>query len=304
MLSEEDGDMGENHFLEALQLNPKDAAARFNLGRAYLKQGRYTQALDYMQLAELETPNLWLIHIYKGRARSQLGNHEEARSSFKTALELDEERWLSHIYYSLFLFSRQEKAEAQQVLLRMLTKDPDHEKNSPPPWGFFQEPIDYTEYLSVFSHVMADAAGATRTIGQMYIRSLQTGKLDFKKLEEYGKKGYRHAWLVALRKALEQPDGFLAGIVESFAGDLGDFGAYAYVLRAQAQARMGNQGAAEGDFKTALQLEPSSAVSHYSYAKFLKDSGRLREAQTQLHQLLGFHPQFIPAIIALQKNGT
>ncbi|MBI4405666.1 MAG: tetratricopeptide repeat protein, partial [Deltaproteobacteria bacterium] len=46
LLSQEEGDMGENAFLESLQLNPRDAAARFNLGRTYLKQEKYAQALD------------------------------------------------------------------------------------------------------------------------------------------------------------------------------------------------------------------------------------------------------------------
>jgi tetratricopeptide (TPR) repeat protein len=44
LLASEEDDLGESHFLEALQLSPNDPAARFNLGRTYIKQQKYAQA--------------------------------------------------------------------------------------------------------------------------------------------------------------------------------------------------------------------------------------------------------------------
>jgi tetratricopeptide (TPR) repeat protein len=84
-LSSDKLDQAEGNFLEALQLSPKDPAARFNLGRTYLKQEKYALALDYLQLAELEARDLWLIHIYKGRAKFALDQRNEAESSFRVS---------------------------------------------------------------------------------------------------------------------------------------------------------------------------------------------------------------------------
>jgi tetratricopeptide (TPR) repeat protein len=167
LLSQDEGDMGEGHFLEALQLNPKDAAARFNLGRAYLKQEKFSQALDYLQLAELEMPNLWLIHIYKGWARMALGNKEEAKSSFKTAIQASKDRWMTYIYYSIFLLRFEEYDEAKATLKQMLTYDPNYELNSPPPMEYFQSKVNYNDYLTAYNKVMEKGTSDEREMGQL-----------------------------------------------------------------------------------------------------------------------------------------
>ncbi|NBT59762.1 tetratricopeptide repeat protein, partial [bacterium] len=157
LLATEEEDFGESHFLEALQLNPNDPAARFNLGRTYIKQQKYAHALDYLQLAEVEVPDLWLIHIYKGRAKVALGKLDEARASFRLAIDSSPDRWLGYVYYSMFLLGSKDLNEARLTLRKMLTRDPLFEYFSPSPWGFYQEEIDYQEYLAAFSKVMAQA---------------------------------------------------------------------------------------------------------------------------------------------------
>ncbi|MBI1860804.1 MAG: tetratricopeptide repeat protein [Deltaproteobacteria bacterium] len=299
MLSQGEGDMGENHFLEALQLDPKDAAARFNLGRAYLKQERFIQSLDYLQLAELELPDLWIVHIYKGRARSELGHYQQAEQSFRKAVELDPDRWVSYIYYALFAASRQDTALAQTILRQMILRDPSYEQLSPPPWGFFHEKTNPLEYLSVYTHLMNGASHPERILGRHLIQGLSGGGAESKGVRELASHGNRFAQLVLLREDLASGSlKDLTSTLEVLHGDLRDFGTLAYVTRAQAQASLGRKNDAENDFKFALTLEPSSAIAHWAYAEYLSQNGRKPEAESQIQQILNFHPNYIPALVA------
>jgi tetratricopeptide (TPR) repeat protein len=205
MLNEGEGDLGENQFLESLQLNPKDPAARFNLGRVYLKQEKYSQSLDYLNLAELEAPDLWLIHIYKGRVKWALGQIEEARQSFKTAVHLSPDRWLSHIYYSLFLLNIKETENAQFILKTMLTKDVNYEIQSPTPLGYFQEKVNYKEYLNAFSQVMAKPLSEEREVGKLYLNYLAHGSdsLEAKRILTMAERGNLTTKIIALKVLLD-----------------------------------------------------------------------------------------------------
>ena len=207
MLNEGEGDLGENQFLESLQMNPKDPAARFNLGRVYLKQEKYSQALDYLNLAELEAPDLWLIHLYKGRVKWALGQIEEARHSFKAAIQLSPDRWFSYIFYSLFLKDIQELENAQSVIKSMLTKDVSFEIESPTPLGFFQEKVNYKEYLNAFNQVMAKPLTEEREIGKLYLNYLSHGSdedtPEVKRIKALAERGNLTTKLIALKVLLD-----------------------------------------------------------------------------------------------------
>lgn len=304
MLSAGEGDMGESHFLEALQLNPKDPAARFNLGRSYLKQEKFSQALDYFQLAELEVPNLWLVHIYKGRAKFALQQTEEAKVSFKTAVASSPDRWLSYIYFALFLKQSNQKELAQDTLKIMLRHDPMYELHSPAPWGYFQEKIDYAEYLDVFNHVMPEGAGADREVGKLYIQYLMSGKDAGKRLEALGDKPDVFGKVVALKVTLDRdaPSAEIKRTIAKLPSNLVEFGYYAYVLRGEAQMRLGMERESQSDLARALDLSPRAAVALWAYASLLRRQNQAAEADQKINALLSYHPNYIPAIVWSQKE--
>jgi tetratricopeptide (TPR) repeat protein len=300
-------DMGESHFLEALQLNPKDAAGRFNLGRVYLKQEKFFQALDYLNLAEVEAPDLWLVHLYKGRAKVALGNTDEARLAFKTAILKAPDRWISYIYYALFLVNIHEDEAAQATLKKMLTRDPHYEIHSPPPWGFYQEKVDYASYLDPFVSIMdkplpGKGLDEDREIGRLYINYLLNGNAgsEPKLIEKLADSGSLLAKVLALKVVLDR-DGTSAEIKNALGrlpNSLADFGYYAYVLRGEARARLSQFDDSQSDFQKALNLEPSSAVAHWAYFNMLRKLSRTGEAQAEIKSLLSFHPDYIPAIVS------
>jgi predicted Zn-dependent protease len=55
---------------------------------------------------------------------------------------------------------------------------------------------------------------------------------------------------------------------------------------------------AQQDLQKALQLSPQSAVTHWAYASLLRKTQRIAEAQNEIHNLLSYHPHYIPAIVS------
>jgi len=304
MLAEDIEDRGEAHFIESLQLNPKDAAARFNLGRAYLKAMKYSQALDYLQLAELEMPDLWLIQIYKGRAKGDLGNQEEARNSFKTAVQMSPDRWLAHIYYAVFLMGISETEAAQSIMKRMLTRDPHFELHSPQPLGYFQEKVNYVDYLKTFNYVMNGASGEEKEIGKLYINYLLNGTAgnEGRRIEAAAAKGGVMTKVLALKVVLDRDSSNdeIRTAVNRLPANLNEFGCYAYVLRGTARMRLSQFVEALQDIQRALALEPKAAVANWALAILLRKSQRPQEAAVAMKTLLGYHPHYIPAIVSCQ----
>jgi tetratricopeptide (TPR) repeat protein len=305
LLSQDDGDMGESHFLEELQLVPKDAAARFNLGRVYLKQEKYSQALDYLNLAELEAPDLWLVHIYKGTAKFKLDNMAEARIAFKTAVQSSPDRWLSYIYYATFLMGIHETESAQETLRTMLTRDPGYELSAPAPFGFYQEKVEYSAYLTAYSQVMEKNSAPERELGKLYINYLLNGPagIEGRKLEQIALRGDITTKVIALKVMLDRearPEELRAALA-AFPPNISDFGYYAYVLRAQAKIRLGLSAEAQQDLQKALNLDPKAAIAHFTMAAVFKKAQKFEDEQMEINTLLGYHPNYIPAIV-LSRN--
>ncbi len=304
-LSQDEKDWGESHFLDSLQLNKKDPAARFNLGRAFMKQQKYRQALDYLTVAELDVPNLWLIHIYKGRAKTALDLVDEAASDFKKAVSLSKDRWISYLYQALFLIKREDQEGARRMMRTMLTRDPSYEFQNPPPFGFYQEKINYAEYLNSFNHVMQGSTSEERELGRLYLSYLMNGASsdDAKRIEQVAEKSGLMAKVFALKVVLdrESTPEEIKKALGRLPPHLSDFGYFAYVLRGEGRMRTGDMEGAQADFSLALQLEPQSAISNFAYATLLKRTGRDGQAREKIQNLLSYHPDYIPAIVFTQN---
>lgn len=305
-LSQDEKDWGESHFLDSLQLNPKDAATRFNLARSYMKQGKFRLALDCLQVAELEMPNLWLIHMYKGRTRTEIGALEEAAVDFKKAINQSRDRWITYLYQALFLIKREDQDGARRMMRAMLTRDPNFELQNPPPFGFYQEKVSYAEYLNSFNHVMQSAPGEDRELGRLYLSYLMNGATsdEAKRIETVAERGGGlMAKVFALKVVLdrESTPEEIKRVLARLPQHLSEFGYYAHVLRGEARMRTGDMEGAQADFSQALLLEPQSAISHFAYATLLKRTGRDGQAKEKINSLLGYHPDYIPAIV-FQQN--
>jgi hypothetical protein len=104
-----------------------------------------------------------------------MGNIGEARRAFKKAVEASPDRWISYLYYAIFLNAITENDSAQATLKRMLTRDPHIEAQSPSPFGFFEEKVLFSEYLETYESVMSKTSGDERELGKLYISFLMNG---------------------------------------------------------------------------------------------------------------------------------
>ncbi len=301
LLALAEGDMGESHFLDSLQINTKEVASRFELGRSYLLQSKYSQALDYFQLAELERPDLWLIHLFKGRAKLELGHYAEAKASFQKAILASPDRWVSYLYYAVVLADHGEKELAQATIKKMLTRDPLFEVNSPAPWGFYREKTDYEDYLKGFTKVMGDSLSEEKELGKLYLNYLNHGPQgpEGPKLEAVAVSSGTMAKVLALKVVLAREASLeeLKVATGRLPNILSEFGYYAYILRGEARLRMGQITDAHADFKKSAELEPTSALAHFSLAVVNKRLHRTDEAQGEIRNVLTRHPTYIPAIV-------
>jgi len=302
LLSEEEGDMGESHFLEALQLDPKDPIARFDLGRAYLKQDKYQQALDYLQLAELEMPNFWLVHVYKGWAKRSMEQDSDANLSFKTAIRNSEERWVNYIYQAIFYMQTKKPDAARETLLKMLGRDPDYEHLSPVPLGFYQSRVNYDEYLNAYDMAMEKGSEEEKTIGKLYISYLANplSRTEYwRKMDNLANRSNNLlARILTLRMMLPHAVdvGYLKSILAKLPPNLDYFGPIAYVLRGQAREKLGNVAEAQLDYQKALTLDSTCPTALWRQYELYKKLHRGPEARETLKTLLTAHPDFIPAL--------
>jgi membrane associated rhomboid family serine protease/Flp pilus assembly protein TadD len=80
---------GENEFKRVLDLQPQNATARMELGAVYLRQGQGKEAGDEFTKLAAQEPNNMDAHAGLGMALALQGNHELAVAEYKTALHLD-----------------------------------------------------------------------------------------------------------------------------------------------------------------------------------------------------------------------
>jgi tetratricopeptide (TPR) repeat protein len=307
LLSEDEADMGESHFLEALQLNPKDPAATFNLGRAYLRQEKYQQALEYFQLAELELPSFWLIHIYSGWAKSSLKVNEEASKAFKLAVSESKDRWATYFYQAIFYFKNRELELARETLMKMLGRDPQYEKLSPIPLGFFQERSNYDEYLNAFDQILEKAPTEERLVGKLYLNYLNnplSPSDDWRKMDALANRTHNIlARLLSIKMMLSHSvqSGDLKTSLSKLPTNLDYFGPYAYVIRGQARERLNQLPEAQLDYKKALALDPDCASAMWYQFNLYRTLHRSEEAKSTLDNLVSSHPNYIPALEELSN---
>lgn len=305
LLSEDDSDIGESHFLEALQLDPKDPIARFNLGRTYLKQGKYQQALDYLQLAELELPNLWLIQVHKGWAKFSIGSTQDSAQAFRSAINFSKDRWVSYIYQAIFQTKAKDFEGSRETMLKMLGRDPDYERLSPIPLGFYQSKTNYEEYLNAYALAMEKATDDEKQMGKIYLTYLSnpiSRTEDWRKMDVLANRSDSiFPRILSLKMML--PHGvnavYLKTILTKLPPNLDYFGPYAYVLRGKAREELNQVSEALLDYQKALALDPECAVALWHQYDLFTKLRRSPEARDALKTLVTLHPNYIPALAQL-----
>jgi len=98
---------------EALQQNPQDAVAMWNLGMALLEKKNYPQAIEILQKGIALAPRYSLPHVYLGRVYAALGRHVEEEREFQRALALSPLNTEAHNALGRFYLDAGRDAEAE-----------------------------------------------------------------------------------------------------------------------------------------------------------------------------------------------
>jgi predicted Zn-dependent protease len=93
-----------------------DVAATYGLGRLYLRQGKYAEALPYLQDAARQCSGSPFVLSTLGDAYHKLGRLNEAQRTLQTALLLDPSSLVAHYRLALVLKESGQKEEALQHL--------------------------------------------------------------------------------------------------------------------------------------------------------------------------------------------
>jgi protein O-mannosyl-transferase len=78
----------ETHLQNAVNISPNYPVARFNLGKVFLKEGRFNEAIECFNTYEGLPEHMVEAYIYLGVAYTQLGRYKPAIQNFTKALDL------------------------------------------------------------------------------------------------------------------------------------------------------------------------------------------------------------------------
>ena len=100
------------------------AIANMNLGAGYLRQGNTTLAIERLQRALAQDPNLVQAHTTIALAYDQIGNLEQAESHFKRATQLNQNDGSAANGYAAFLCTHGNRWAEAQPYFRRAAEDP------------------------------------------------------------------------------------------------------------------------------------------------------------------------------------
>ena len=112
------------HFRRAVDLDPRDALARTNLGQMLLERDHAEEALPHCEEAVRLLPHAAALHHNLGNALRELNRYDEARSAYIQALRLDPSLAKAHAQLGIVLKHEGRLDEAAVCLKRAIELDP------------------------------------------------------------------------------------------------------------------------------------------------------------------------------------
>jgi tetratricopeptide (TPR) repeat protein len=116
------------HFQKALEINPADAEACYNLGIALQQKGRVEEAMAHYQKALAMQPRMAGAHVNLGDALMQKGEVDKAIAQFQEALAISPRFAMVHGSLGIALAKKGQLTEAIAQFQKSLETDPDNEE--------------------------------------------------------------------------------------------------------------------------------------------------------------------------------
>ncbi len=249
-------------YRRALEIDPRSAEARNNLGSALLETGQPAEAAGWYQLALEVKADSAKIHCNLANALWQLGRLPEARAAARRATALDPQSSVAHNYLGLMLAALGQRQQAAASYRQALTLNP-----------------RYVEALNNLGNVLRDL-GQRREALPLYRRAIELDPQRAGSHYNLGNAlfelGQPAAAAASFRSALAlQPDYRQAHL------------SLAAVLRMQ-----GCASEAEASCRDALAVDPGCAEAMTVLGDLRADRGRFAEALQLFERALDLDPHF------------
>jgi tetratricopeptide (TPR) repeat protein len=116
--------IGERHWKDRIQRNPRDAKAHYNLGRSYEMSRRVQLAAESYRQATLIEPGWPEAFFFLGKAYRELARFQEAAVALERAVLLKPNYTMAYHYLGLTKINLGRIEEAAEALLKAYTLNP------------------------------------------------------------------------------------------------------------------------------------------------------------------------------------
>jgi len=270
-------------YLNASLLAPKDFRWTYLVARLDQQEGRFEDAIRRYRIARTLRPDYVAVPVNLGNIFLELNRLEEARASFKEALEIDKNNPAAHYGLGQLALSTRNYAEAIQHFQQTLAQVPGANRVH---YSLAMAYRGLGDVENVKAHLAQQGSVGVR-VSDPLVDSLQDliqgervylarGKLAFEARQ------FAEA-AIEFRKAIAARPGNVAarinlGVTLSQLGDA--------------------QGAAE-QFEEALRIEPGNVNAHYNFAILLSGQNQHEKAIAHLQSALAVAPNDINVGILL-----
>ncbi len=263
-------------FRKILTLDPNNASAHANLGFVAFSEGHFDQASQEFRIALKLNPQLWNAWALLGMSEFRRGNDTPARTYLEKSfphmknsrLKTDAGMDMIRLYYKTEEFSR---------CLEVLRSLPTAQQKSPQ--------VLFLEYR-IYSDL------AARSLKTLIADAPNSAEMHEAAAQALANRNDFAGAIAQYRKALE-----IDPQLPQVHFELG----IAIMSRAQTPEALA---AAEHEFSTCLQLDPTNAHSEYMLGEIASLRSKPEEALHRYIQALHFEPNFVKAHIAAGKALT
>ncbi|MBV8278300.1 MAG: tetratricopeptide repeat protein [Verrucomicrobia bacterium] len=254
-------------YQRALEINPNDAEAHYNLGLVLFRNGQLDKAIAQYQKGLEINPNYVQAHNNLGNALFQKGQLDEAVAQFQKALEINLNYAEAHNNLGIALFQKGQLDEAVAQFQKALEIN-----------------FNYAEAHSNLGLVLFRKGQLDEAIAQ-YQKALEIDpnyvQAHYNLGNALSQKGQLDEAVVQFQKALEINPNFTE----------------AHSNLGNALFEKGQLDEAVAQYQRALEINPNLTEAHYNLGGALFQKGQLDEAITQFQEVLPLKP-----ILALHET--
>jgi tetratricopeptide (TPR) repeat protein len=287
------------HYQQVLRIQPNDAGAHINLGKALARQGKLAEAIEHYEQVLRIQPNNAEVHSNLGLALAGQGKLTEAVEHYQQALRIQPDFAEAHGNWGLALAGQGKLAEAVEHYQQALRVQPNNAGahinlgNALAGQGKLTEAV---EHFQQALRIQPNDAEAQTNLGNAladqgkFAEAIKSYQQALRIKPDFAEAHFSWGFVLARQGAFAEAVGHFAQAVRIKP----DF-AEAHLSWGLALAYQGKLAEAVVHYQQALRIKPDYAEAHFNYGLALADQGKLAEASEQLQQALRIQPDYAEA---------